>query len=152
MASTPPPPPTEQPPPQQPPPAQPTAPPAPTARRRNGAGTAALVIGVVSLVLAILLIFAPLALLLGVIAIIFGIVGISRASRGDADNRPHAVAGLVTGILGVVLALIIGIGFVALFADHQQDLRRFGTCMSAADNDEDRASCVRRLGERLEDD
>jgi uncharacterized membrane protein HdeD (DUF308 family) len=143
MASTPPPP---------PPTEQQRAPEPVPRRRRNGAGTAALVIGVVSLVLAILLIFAPLALLLGIIAIIFGIVGISRASRGDADNRSHAVAGLVTGILGVVLALIIGIGFVALFADHQQDLRRFGTCMSAADNDEERASCVRRLGERLEDD
>ena len=142
MATTPPPPPT----------AQQPAPVTPPRRRRNGAGTAALVIGVVSLVLAVLVIFAALSLLLGIIAIIYGIIGMSRARRGEADNRPHAVAGLVTGVLSVVLALIIGIGFVRFITDHQQDLRRFGTCMSSADNDSERASCVQRLGEQLDED
>lgn len=129
------------------------APPPPSypARRRNGAGTAALVIGVVSLVLAILVVFSPLSLLLGIIAVIFGGVGMSRASRGEADNRSHAIAGLVTGLLSIIIVIAIGISFANFIADHQSDLRRFGTCMTSADNDEERASCVRRLGDALEE-
>lgn len=121
------------------------------ARRRNGAGTAALVIGVVSLVLAILVIYAPLSLLLGIIAAVLGGLGMSRASKGEADNRSHAIAGLVTGLLSIIIAVAIGISFANFIADHQSDLRRFGTCMTSADNDGDRAPCVRRLGDALDE-
>ena len=120
-------------------------------RRRNGAGTAALVIGVVSLVLAVLVLFAPLALPLGLLAAILGGIGMARASRGEADNRAHAVAGLVTGVLSILLAIVIGIGFVGFFVEHQRDLRRFGTCMSGADNDQERGACVRELGDQLDE-
>jgi hypothetical protein len=120
-------------------------------RRRNGPGTAALVIGVVSLVLALLVIFAPLSVPLGILAAILGGVGMSRASRGEADNRSHAVAGLVTGLLSIVVAIVIGISFVGFFVEHQRDLRRFGTCMSSADDDEGRARCVRELGDQLDE-
>jgi ABC-type spermidine/putrescine transport system permease subunit II len=109
------------------------------------------VTGVVSLVLAVLVIFAPLALPLGLVAIVLGAVGMSRASRGEADNRGQAVAGLVTGALSIVVAIVIGIGFVSFFTEHQGDLRRFGTCMSSADNDRERAPCVRELGNRLDE-
>jgi len=71
---------------------------APTARpRRNGMGTAALVVGVVALVLVVLILFAPLGAFLGLVALVLGIVGLVRANRGQADNRGQAVAGLVTG-------------------------------------------------------
>ena len=142
MSSTPPPPPTE---------SERVHPGPYVNRRRNGAGTAALVIGVVSLVLALLVLFAPLALPLGLLAAILGGIGMSRASRGEADNRSHAVAGLVTGLLSIVVALVIGISFVGVFVEHQRDLRRFGTCMSSADNDQDRGSCIRELGDRLDE-
>ena len=62
---------------------------APTARpRRNGMGTAALVVGVVALVLVVLILFAPLGALLGLVALVLGIVGLVRANRG----RPTTVA------------------------------------------------------------
>jgi hypothetical protein len=66
--------------------------------RRNGMGTAALVLGVVALVLVLLILFSPLGVLLGLLAVIFGILGIVRVNRGEADNRGQAVAGLVTGV------------------------------------------------------
>ncbi|MGH2776470.1 MAG: DUF4190 domain-containing protein [Actinomycetota bacterium] len=132
-------------------PAENTAPPPPYPGRRNGPGTAALVIGVVSLVLAVLVIFAPLSLLLGIIAAILGGIGMSRASKGEADNRSHAVAGLVTGLLSIIVAIAIGISFANFITDHQSDLRRFGTCMTSADNDTERAPCVRRLGDALDE-
>ena len=62
---------------------------APTARpRRNGMGTAALVIGVVALVLVVLILFAPLGAFLGLVALVLGIVGLVRANRG----RPTTAA------------------------------------------------------------
>src|SRR5918999_4523759 len=57
---------------------------APAARpRRNGMGTAALVIGVVALVLAVLILFAPLGAFLGLVALALGIVGLVRGNRGQ---------------------------------------------------------------------
>ena len=128
----------------------PPPPPQPT-RRRNGVGTAALVVGIVSLVLAVLIIFAALAIPLGIIAAILGGIGMSRASKGEADNRGHALTGLITGLLAIVVAFVIGISFIALISEHQSDLRKFGTCMNDTDNDTERARCFRQLGDRLED-
>ncbi len=83
----------------------------PTARpRRNGMGTAALVLGILALVLVVLIFFSPLGALLGLLAVIFGIVGILRANRGEADNRGQAVAGLVTGVVALVVGLFLAIG------------------------------------------
>jgi hypothetical protein len=55
---------------------------------RNGAGTAALVLGIVGL-----LICGPL----GILAVILGFVGIGRADSGYANNKGAAVAGVVLG-------------------------------------------------------
>ena len=40
---------------------------------------------------------------------------------------------------------------MGFFTEHRGDLRRFGTCMSSADNDRERTSCVRELGNRLDE-
>lgn len=118
--------------------------------RRNGIGVAALVVGVVSLVLALLIIFFPIAGLLGFIAIILGIVGISRVSRGKADNRGQAIAGLVTGLLGLGFAIFFTIGIGSFFAGHQDDFRKFGTCLTSADNNQQRSQCGRELNKQLD--
>jgi uncharacterized membrane protein HdeD (DUF308 family) len=128
----------------------PPPPPPQAVRRRNGAGTAALVVGIVSLVLAVLVIFALLAIPLGIIAAILGGIGMSRASKGQADNRGQALTGLITGVLSIVVAVAIGISFVGLIVENRSDLRKFGTCMNDSDNDTDRARCFRELGDRLE--
>ena len=120
------------------------------AGRRNGMGTAALVIGVVALVLAILIIFFPLAALLGIIGAIFAIIGMRRASRGEADNRPHAVAGLVTGLLALAIAVSIGVRLGTFINDHQGDFRRFWTCITSAPTDAEQEDCGRELAEALD--
>ena len=118
--------------------------------RRNGMGVAALVFGVVSLVLALLIIFFPIAGLLGLIAIILGIVGIRRASRGEADNRGQAIAGLVTGLLGLLLAIFFTIGIGSFFASHQNDFRKFGTCLTSSDTNQQRNQCGKELEQQLD--
>ena len=100
--------------------------------RRNGMGTAALVIGVVALVLAVLIIFAPLAGILGIIAAVLGFIGVRRVQRRDADNNSHAVAGIVTGLLALALAVIIGVRVASFVNEHLGDFRRFGTCITSA--------------------
>ena len=119
--------------------------------RKNGVGVAALVIGVVSLVLALLVLFFPIAALLGLIAVILGFVGISRASRGEADNRGQAIAGLVTGLLALLLAVFFTVSIGALFAQHQNDFRQFGNCMLGADTRQERNECGRTLTNKIDE-
>jgi uncharacterized membrane protein HdeD (DUF308 family) len=130
--------------------AGPVAPPATSAPRRNGMGTAALVTGVVALVLAVLVIFFPIAAILGLIAAIFGGIGMRRASRGEADNRPHAVAGVLTGLLAVVLAIGIGVRLGTFINDHQGDFRSFWSCMTSAPTDAEQQQCGRELADALD--
>ncbi len=105
----------------------------PTARpRRNGMGTAALVLGI-----------------LGLLAVIFGIVGILRANRGEADNRGQAVAGLVTGVVALVVGLFLAIGIGTFFAANVNEFRQFGRCMDNARGDQAREACARQLSRDL---
>ena len=68
---------------------------------RNGLGTTALVLGVIAVVLSWTVVGG---IILGVLAVVFGIVGRGRAKRGEATNRKSATAGIVTGVVGIVLA------------------------------------------------
>jgi membrane-bound ClpP family serine protease len=119
-------------------------------RRRNGMGTAALVLGVVALVLVLLLIFSPLGAFLGLLAVLFGIVGVVRANRGDADNRGQAVAGLVTGGLALLLGIWFTISVGVWFSTHVNDFNRFGQCIDDATGEAARETCARDLARNLE--
>ncbi|MEU4928395.1 DUF4190 domain-containing protein [Streptomyces yokosukanensis] len=73
----------------------------------NGMGTASLVLGILA---AVCFLLWPVALVLGVLAIIFGALGRGKAGRGEATNPGMALAGLICGGAGIVLA----VGFIAL--------------------------------------
>ena len=119
-------------------------------RRRNGMGTAALVLGVLALVLVVLLIFSPLGAFLGLLAVIFGIVGIVRANRREADNRGQAVAGLVTGGLALLFGIWFTISVGVWFSTHVNDFNRFGQCIDDATGQAAREECARELSRNLE--
>jgi membrane-bound ClpP family serine protease len=116
---------------------------------RNGMGVAALVVGVLALVLAILVIFFPLAGLLGVIALILGAIGIARASRGEATNRGQALAGLITGLIALVIAIALSVGVGSFFTSHVNDFRKLGTCMKKADSDAQMKACTNTFGNNV---
>jgi hypothetical protein len=117
--------------------------------RRNGAGTAALVIGVLSLVLAVLVLFSWFAILLGPIAIILGVIGVRRVTRGEADNRGSAVAGIATGLVSLLLVVAFGFRIAQIVSGNTDDFRRFGTCMRQADNDNEFGDCFQELSDSL---
>ncbi|CAN5676275.1 hypothetical protein BH24ACT26_BH24ACT26_22570 [soil metagenome] len=114
-------------------------------------GVAALVVGVVALVLALLVLFFPIAGFLGLVAIILGIVGMSRASKGEADNRGQALGGLITGVVAILIAIFFTISIGAFFAQHQNDFRKFGNCMVGADAHQDRRQCAETLTDQLDE-
>ncbi|WP_259471694.1 hypothetical protein [Streptomyces shenzhenensis] len=70
----------------------------------NGLGTAGMVLGILA---AIGFCMWPVAILLGVLAVIFGGIGRGRAHRGEATNPGQALAGVICGASGIVLALVM---------------------------------------------
>jgi hypothetical protein len=82
----------------------------PAARTGNGAGTAALTLGILSLVVC-----WPL----GILAVVFGAVAIGRCNRGEATNRGSAQWGLGLGIAGTVIGLILATWFLSNFDTSQ---------------------------------
>jgi hypothetical protein len=75
---------------------------------QNGLGTAAMVLGIIALVLFFTIFIGVVC---GVLAIVFGAIGRARVRRGQATNHGQATAGLVTGTIAVLAAILL---FVAL--------------------------------------
>ena len=75
---------------------------------QNGKGIAALVLGILGLILS--LCFSPF-LILSVLAVIFGALGIRDANAGIATNKGLSIAGLVMGVLAIVVVVVM-IAFV----------------------------------------
>ena len=85
----------------------------PAGGRRNGLAVASLVLGIIALTTGPLPFLFVVGAVCGVLAIVFGIVGLRR-SRDAGRGRSSAIAGLITGgiglasvALGVVLTIVL---------------------------------------------
>jgi hypothetical protein len=67
----------------------------------NGMGITAMVLGILA---AAGFCMWPAAIVMGVLAVIFGCIGRAKAKRGEASNPGQAVAGIICGVAGVLLA------------------------------------------------
>ncbi|MDT0402266.1 DUF4190 domain-containing protein [Streptomyces edwardsiae] len=74
-------------------------------QRENGMGIAAMVLGILACCLFCL--YGIVSVVLGVLAIVFGVKGRQKAERGLADNHGQAQAGLIMGIIGLVLGIAV---------------------------------------------
>jgi hypothetical protein len=81
---------------------------------KNGMGTAALVLGILGIVL---FFFPYISVILALLGVIFGGIGIQRANRGEANNKGMAIAGLVCGIVGLVISIILLIAIGSIIAN-----------------------------------
>jgi hypothetical protein len=99
----------------------------PAAGARNGLGTAALVLGI----LAVITFWTVVgAILLGIAAIVTGALGRGRAQRREATNGGVALAGLILGVVSIVLlAGVIALGLSFLNSDSGKNLR---SCLNDA--------------------
>jgi Domain of unknown function (DUF4190) len=88
------------------------APYAPPQHPRNGLGITALALGIVAVIASITVIGG---IVLGIIAIVLGFLGRSRAKKGQATNGGVALAGIITGAVGLVLSIVLVVAGAALF-------------------------------------
>ncbi|GGY50705.1 DUF4190 domain-containing protein [Streptomyces djakartensis] len=97
----------------------PGMPPAP----QNGMGIAAMVLGIVSCTLFCL--YGVVSLVTGILAVVFGIKGRKRADAGVATNHGQAQAGLIMGIIGIILGIavivLIAVGITAAINSDRSD-------------------------------
>ncbi|GAA2526078.1 DUF4190 domain-containing protein [Streptomyces sp. NPDC058947] len=101
---------------------------------QNGMGIAAMVLGIVSCTLFCL--YGVVSLVTGILAVVFGIKGRKRAEAGVATNHGQAQAGLIMGIIGIILGItvivLIAVGITAAInSDDYDDDPYYGTLRPA---------------------
>lgn len=106
----------------------------PTAKR-NGLGIAALVLGLLSIPFGLIFVGGVMA----VLAIIFGFLGRGRVKRGEADNPGVALAGIITGAIGLLVVIGFIIAVVALA--HSSTVKNLQHCLDKASTQAQRTAC-----------
>jgi hypothetical protein len=82
-------------------------------RAANPIATAAFVVGIVALLTGILFVTAPFGALLAILALVLGGVGITKARRTNGPGIGLSIAGMVTGLLGLIAASVwLALGIV----------------------------------------
>lgn len=116
---------------------------------RNGAGVAALVLGIVAVVTALngwWLFLLPVALATGILAVVFGRQGRRHASTGEATNSGQATAGLVLGTVALSLVVLTGVGFAiwggSWDGDDKDKQDSFAECIDDAEGVGDLQACL----------
>lgn len=100
------------------------------AKPSNGLGTAALVLGILGLVSSIFLVGG----FLGFIAVILGFIARGKVKRGEATNGGSAMAGIITGILAVLISAVIIFAVGSLF--NNAGFGNYAECVEAAGEDQ----------------
>jgi hypothetical protein len=120
---------------------------APPVAPKNGMGVGALVTAIVSLPAAITVVGG---FVLGLVAVVLGFIGYGRAKRGEANNGAVAIAGIVLGVLGMVLsAFVIAFGVWGFYKIGGGD---YVDCMQRAGNDRSaQLQCEDEFKQNVED-
>jgi hypothetical protein len=117
----------------------------PSARRGNGLGVAALVLGVASLVAAVSFTLFPLGLPGGLFAAVLGSIAVSRGRTNGATSHAQAIAGIVCGVLALVVATVFAIRFGTFVARNTDVFTTFDNCIAKAGNRGAVSSCIARF-------
>jgi membrane-bound ClpP family serine protease len=117
----------------------------PSARPGNGLGVAALVLGVASLVAAVSFVLFPLGLLGGLVAVVLGGIAVARGRTKGAANPGQAVAGIVCGVLALIVGIVFAVRFGTFVARNTSVFTTFDNCIARAANRSAVANCIARL-------
>ena len=102
-------------PPQTPPPPAPgpyayAQPPAyPAKPKTNGLALASMILGILGVTIGLCLLAFPV---MPILAVVFGHIGLNQIRKTGAQGRGFAITGLVTGYIGIALAVLWLIGFI----------------------------------------
>jgi hypothetical protein len=142
-------------PPSMPPPAGPMSyqTPPPGAQANTGLAVGSMICGIASLVLSLLsFCIWFLSLPLGIVAVVLALIARGKIARGEAGGQGMVKAGLITGILGIVLSILIPVILYAglrtagnrlqqeadrIQREMEQQQRQNSTTAPAADTDTD---------------
>ncbi|OQX97869.1 MAG: hypothetical protein B6I20_11825 [Bacteroidetes bacterium 4572_117] len=80
----------------------------------QGIGIAGIIIGIFSIFFAIIPCTIFLGIILGVIGLILTIIGINQATKLNVQ-KGLLIAGLITSIMGLLIALLWGLAFTEMF-------------------------------------
>ena len=111
---------------------------------RNGLGVAALITGILGLFGSCSVVFG---VLLGIAAIIMGLVARGRVKRGQASNGGMATAGIVLGVLAIIVSIVW-----VMWVFKGADVPQFFDCLSNAGQDSVKTDlCTSDFEERVAD-
>jgi hypothetical protein len=117
--------------------------------RRNGMGTAALILAIIALLICWIPFVGFLGLILGIVAMILGFVGRGRAKRGEANNSGVALGGIVLGFFAVLGA--IAASAIFFFIIKESGGGDFIDCMNKAGQDQNaQQACADQFQHHLE--
>jgi hypothetical protein len=71
--------------------------------KTNGLALASMILGIVGITVGLCLIFFPV---MPILAVVFVHLGLSQTRSTGAPGRGYAIAGLVTGYIGIALAIL----------------------------------------------
>jgi hypothetical protein len=110
-------------------------------RPQNSLGTAALVLGIIAIPFGFLVFGGGL----GALAVVLGIAGRARVRRGEANNGGVALAGIIAGALGFLIAAAVVV--VLILAYNSDTGHKLRNCISAAKGDKVAAqACDKTFG------
>ena len=113
---------------------------------RNGLGIVALVIAIIGLVFCWTV---AGGVILGLVAVIIGFVARGRVKRGEATNGGVATAGIVLGILAIIVSLIFIPIWIGVF--RQVGGADYVDCLSRAGSDQQAIQrCADQFRQRVE--
>lgn len=110
---------------------------------QNGLGITALVLGLLSIPFGVIVVGG----VLGLVAVVLGFVGRGRAKRGQASNGGVALAGILTGILGILIAIGVVVA-ITLFAN-SSSVQKLRNCDKAAVTQADKDQCATQFGKNI---
>ena len=117
----------------------------PATRPGNGLAVAALVLGVASLVAALSFVFFPLGLLGGLVAAVLGIIAVTRGRANGTANSGQAIAGIVCGVLALVIGIVFAVRFGTFVANNTSVFTTFDNCIARAGNRSAVSDCIARF-------
>ena len=81
--------------------------PFPVQEKPKGLATAALILGIVGCI--------PCLQVCGIAAIILGVIALSNVKAGTAGGAGMAKAGIILGVVGIVLAVLLTVGWAFMW-------------------------------------
>jgi hypothetical protein len=80
-------------------------------------------------------------IVLGILAVVFGVIGRNRARRSEATNGGVAIAGLVIGAVGLVLAVVLLAAGLTFIDHHHKAINNLQACDKHATTQAQRDQC-----------